>query len=226
MTTWSNNTQVEEADACSFCEARATFILSDELFAVIHTLCKEVRSEWQMLLIGEERDNHVVYANDYYIPKQTVTAASVTNNECFDLQRIQDMGIVIGIHSHGSMKAWFSKTDHDCANTSPIKNNIVVNNDQDFVGVRAITLPCGMVKFIDADVVRDIPAIQPVDKVRGVKHIETKKYVSPSPAHIGFGNTAFCNAGYNPPALKGTRKKHAFDMDDTFFGYQGGMYAD
>jgi hypothetical protein len=214
MTTWTNNVKVHEADECSHCEdTRATFVLTDELFGVIQKLCADIKGEWQALLIGEERENNVVYAHDYYIPKQTVTSASVTNNECFDVERIKAMGIVIGIHSHGTMGAYFSTTDHDCTNTSPIKNNIVVNNKQEFVGTKALTLPCGMIKFLDADVVRDMPEITPVEEIKDVKNIEEKTYTYGTNL-LHFGNTGvFDNSAYVQGALGGKRKKHSFNFE-------------
>lgn len=216
MTTWSNEKKVAEADACSFCkEAHAKFILTDELFAVISKLCKDVETEWQALLIGEERENNVVYMHDYYIPKQTVTSANVTNDECFEVERIREMGIVGGIHSHGNMGVFFSKTDHDCTNTSPIKNNIVVNNKFEFKALKALTLPCGMVKFLDADVVRDIPPILPVDVIRDVGNISKKSYGYNDDDDYGYRSL---RGGYESPSMCGMpaldekRHAHAFEF--------------
>lgn len=229
MTTWSNEKKIDEAEDCSYCGVdRATFILTDELFGVIKTLCADVKTEWQALLIGEERDNNVVYMHDYYIPKQTVTTGNVINDECFTVDRIKEMGIVGGIHSHGEMGVFFSKTDHDCTNTSPIKNNIVVNNKNEFLGTKALTLPCGMIKFLDAVVTREMPVVIPAKTVKGVKHIEQKAYTYYEPADtFGYGMGAykpnnFCNAGfsdsdylrYGESHIKGTRKKHAFQIEE------------
>ncbi len=235
MTVWSNANKIEEAHECSYCgdATRATFILTDELFGVFKHLCKNVKTEWQALLIGEERDGNVVFMNDYYIPKQTVTSATVINDECFTVKRLKKMRIVGGIHSHGGMRPFFSTTDHDCTNTSPIKNNIVINNDNVFVATKAIILPCGMVKFLDADVTREMPAIEPVNKVRNVKHIEQSKYtyLTPSTTKFGGGMGAWARESdfddhphysgwdkdysrYGENFIKGTRKKHAFDFEN------------
>jgi proteasome lid subunit RPN8/RPN11 len=143
--TWKlENAKSNVADECSFCDSgRATFILSDEIFGVVKHLCTKVKTEWQMLLKGEEREGNVVYFNDYYIPKQQVSSASVSSDECMDLERVQELGIIGTIHSHSDMGVFFSGVDHEHTNTSFIVNHIVCNNKGEYLGQKALTLPCG-----------------------------------------------------------------------------------
>jgi len=187
--------------------------------------CEQVKTEWQVLLIGEEREDNVVYCDDYFIPKQEVTSASVTNIDCIDKKVIEDKSIVGTIHSHGNMSVFFSTTDEESTNTSLIKNHIVTNNNGDYVGTKAIDLPCGMKRFIDAQITRDLPHIKMAGKVKGIKNIGTRTYVTTYPTYpLGYqgGYTkrdTFCSAGLDDMPYDSTmmgvgkRKKHAFDFE-------------
>ena len=217
---WTTGSKTEIADDCSHCNAdSATFILTDKLFGVIAKLCEDIESEWQMLLIGEESEDNVVIMHDYYVPKQEVTSATVTNIDCIDKQRIEELGIVGTIHSHSSMAVFFSSKDEESTNTSLIKNHIVCNNDGKYVGTKALDLPCGMKKFIPANVTRDMPKIVMAKNVKGIKNIEKKTYSYPKGGYYGGGGylggrESFCDAGDTTPyLLGGKRKKHAFQFE-------------
>ena len=208
--TWTTGQKPNVAEECSYCDSgKARFILSDDLFGVISKLCKDVVTEWQMLLTGEERENNEVYFNGYYIPEQSVSSASVKMNECMDLEEVQRRGIIATIHSHGSMKVFFSGTDYTDTNTSFIKNHMVVNNKNEFVGTKAIELPCGMKRFIDATISRDTPPIVMPDAVEGVDKIS--KIVIAS-----YGKGYDDILGESHIQTKTTRKKHAWRFADDY----------
>lgn len=153
---WSTGEKHNCASACSWAEehqqdSSLTILISRPVEAAIMTLCKKIKDEWQMLLLGEEVEGGLLIT-DYYIPKQQVTAASVKNLDCIDAAFIRDRGVVATIHSHSNMAVFFSSTDDEYTNNSLIKNHIVVNNRYETTAVMRRALPCGMVKFVKAKV--------------------------------------------------------------------------
>jgi hypothetical protein len=175
-----------------------------------------------MLLIGTEHEGNVVRITDYYVPEQKVTSASVKMNECMDLETVQKLGIVATIHSHASMKVFFSGTDYTETNTSFIKNHIVVNNKQEFIATKAIELPCGMKRFIDAVVTRDLPAIDTATEVKGMDKIEKYTYTPPAYDSKRKYTSLLEREQWDSDFLAEsyidthkTRKRHAFDMLDS-----------
>ena len=233
---WSVGKEPEVARACSFCTAeKATIIISDEVLAAIYQLCEKVEDEWQMLLTGtEDAEKHVVRVTGYYIPKQEITAASVKNLDCIDKARIDELGIVATIHSHSNMDVFFSHTDETKTNKSLIKNHIVWNNKGEYKAIRAVRLPCGMNKFIDATVVRDMPPLPKIKKVKGYKKIKKPEYKYPARGYHTINDDDICTpspasqwrsepkrkdlieGGVDRDAIRdneviaGTRKHHAF----------------
>lgn len=185
----------------------------DVLSAVFY-LCREVKTEWQMLLVGAEVGQKVV-VNGYYIPKQEVTASTVTNLEAIDREFIDSRDIVGTIHSHSDMGVFFSTVDDEFTNMSWIKHHVVVNNKHDFVAKSRYDLKCGGVKFVDSKVETMIPTSQAAE---GSEKIAKKVYTPP----VG---------GYNSVAKHGwdwnTGKKSGLAKDEHDYGvYNQGRYVD
>lgn len=154
---WNTGTELNCASACSWSDKNTPkfqVFLSKEVLAVIHQLCRDVEVEWQMLLTGVESSTGVI-ATGYYIPKQEVTGSTVKNLDCIDQAFIQQHQVVATIHSHSDMGVFFSPTDEQFTNSSFIKTHLVVNNKHEFVACSRISIPCGMEKFIKAEVVTE-----------------------------------------------------------------------
>ncbi len=129
---------------CDYAEKLTKKIMVNRfVMSVIHKMCKEVKTEWQMLLSGTVGDS-CVNVTGYYVPKQSVTGSSVENLEPINKELIESKGIVAGIHSHSDMGVFFSPTDNTM-NMGDIEFNIVVNNRNDVLAVQKVELPCGSV---------------------------------------------------------------------------------
>jgi proteasome lid subunit RPN8/RPN11 len=159
-----------EAKECSWsCKNKAedpVIMLSEKVTTSIMWLMENKNVEWQMLLSGKVYDfpgeGEVLSIDDFYIPKQRVSGATVHNEDCIDKQFIEERKIICTIHSHVSMGAFFSSTDMTECNTSPIKYHIVMNNKYEYQSVKQVKLPCGMLKFVKCDVVLYSPkSVQP-----------------------------------------------------------------
>lgn len=149
-----------EAKDCSWsCKNKAdepVIMLNEKVTTAIMWLMENKNVEWQMLLSGKVYDfpdeGEVLSIDDFYIPKQRVSGATVHNEDCIDKQFIEERKIICTIHSHVSMGAFFSSTDMTECNTSPIKYHIVMNNSYEYQSVKQIKLPCGMLKFVKCEV--------------------------------------------------------------------------
>lgn len=153
---WHTGTDAEDlcAKDCSWAEKNqmkeCVILLSEKAGAAISYLIKKVRVEWQLLLCGTVEDTperEVVHIVDYFIPKQVVGAAHVTNLDCVDRKTIAEKGIVATIHSHSTMESFFSGTDIRECNSSPIVYHAVINNRYEYQAVKQRKLACGMFRF-------------------------------------------------------------------------------
>ncbi len=186
------------------------FHLAPEVMAVIRKLCDEIKVEWQMLLIG-----HVVggdaYIEDYWIPKQEVTAASIKNLELVDKDVIEEKRIIATIHSHASMAVFCSGVDDEFTNLSLIQRHIVVNNKMEFHAVTTWYLPNGNATFLKAKMRFES---QMAEEVRGIDNISKWVYTQPT----------------KYPVVKGFKKrkhKHAIITeltDDDYVALANGYY--
>lgn len=136
-------------------------------------LCAKVEVEWQALLKGSVDREGVVTITGYYIPKQEVGPAFVKNLDVIDDVFIAEHHIVAGVHSHAGMSCFFSTTDVDHTNMSLIRHNIVVNNEGKYKAQSRVELPCGMVKFIDAELTT---YGEPAIVIPGIDNIVKKTY--------------------------------------------------
>jgi hypothetical protein len=214
---WDTGTERELAKDCSFCDYEATIILSDEVLSVMQRLCDIIKEEWQILLIGTD-DGMTVKCTDYYIPEQEYGGAHVHQKECVNAKMIEEMGIVCGAHSHSTFAPYFSATD-DITNNSLIRNHLVTNNAGKFVATKRVDLPCGMKKFVDAKVIRDLPELPTIKKVKGIKRMTKSAPIIVN--HLGKPYGGYTpgpmygqiNMGYGTlDSLPGTRKAHAFNL--------------
>jgi len=196
---WDTGTSAKEAKDCSFCgERKVTIQLTPKVLGVVRKLCEDIKVEWQMLLRGTVTDD-LVLVNDYYIPHQEVGSASVTNLDCIDKTRIDELGIVATIHSHAEMGVFFSSTDEQYTNSSLIKYHIVCNNAGEFKATGRINLPCGMMKYLDARVTPSYTMAQKVKGFEKIKKQEPYVYQYSLPAYYnrqddslwGFGKHAY-----------------------------------
>ena len=180
-----------------------------EIDCVIKKLCKDIESEWQILLKCEVKDGNVV-VDGYYIPKQEVTGATVKNLDCIDKQFIEENRIIATMHSHSSMGCFFSSTDEEFTNMSLIDNHIVVNNKGEYKACIKYILPCGMTKFFETTMVVDYVQSDEI-KIDGVENITKKPFVSNI---VRYNNKR-----------KGKNKKYALSEADKFmYGESYGMY--
>ncbi len=125
-----------------------------------------------MCLIGRVMENGDVAVDGYYIPKQSVTAASVRNEEPITLSFIKEYNVVASIHSHANMQVFFSSTDEQ-TNRSLIRYHIVTNNRGDYLAVGRVMLPCGAQLMLDVEVVMCQAAMK--GEVIGMDKIERPK---------------------------------------------------
>lgn len=150
---WDTGDAPKVCTNCDFTPAtqKSKIMMDIEVWKTIMALCKTVKLEWQALLKGTVDEHGVIHINGYYIPEQEVSAASVKNLAIIDDEFIALHQIVAGVHSHGEMGVFFSSTDVEHTNMSLIKHNIVVNNKFEYKAQSRVELPCGMVKFIDGE---------------------------------------------------------------------------
>lgn len=220
---WSVGEAPKECTKCDHVgDDKTRVLVHPDVLSAIFYLCREVKSEWQMLLVGSEVGNTVT-VDGYYIPKQEVTAASVKNLEAIDEEFIKSRSIVATIHSHADMTVFFSAVDDECTNMSWIKHHLVVNNKGEFIAKTRHDLACGMVKFNEASVETLIPN---KDGAQGSENITKKVY--------GFQT----NNTYTPPANRETPKAYIpwYERPENGFrknkdgiyvrnyGHEGGVY--
>jgi len=171
---WDTGDKCTNADECSWAEqyTGSTIWLTPEVQSVIKKLCKDIESEWQMLLTGIE-NKEGVWVTGYWIPKQEVTLSSVKNLDLINADVIKERGIICTIHSHASMGVFFSGVDEKFTNNSLIKNHIVVNNKGEMKACMRYELPCKMTHFFDANVSVISPIIESIE---GFDNITKKTY--------------------------------------------------
>ena len=180
--TWKNDSKWDTGDAedvrcddCSWAEKNLTtkpLVIHPDVMAVARQLCNLIQREWQMLLTGREETGRV-WINGYYIPEQETTLGTVSNLECIDQAKIDELGIVATMHSHNNMGVFFSHTDVTDTNCSLIRHHIVVNNSGEMKAVSRLVLPCGLEKF--EDVVVAIHT-ENADRIEGISKIKEKTY--------------------------------------------------
>lgn len=103
-------------------------------------------SEWLAYLKGyynEEQKSYVV--TELVVPKQQVTGASVEGIEPIE----DETGIIGTIHSHNTMGAFFSGTDHDYIGSND-QIMIVIGKDCQTKQQIRQTLPCGALMLMEA----------------------------------------------------------------------------
>lgn len=151
---WDTGDAPKVCTDCSFLpkDTKQKILVDYEIWKTLMAICSTVKVEWQALLTGTIDEQGVVHVKGYWIPKQEVSASSVKNLDLIDDVVIVEKGIVAGVHSHGTMACFFSQTDMDDTNMSLIKHHIVVNNQALYKAQSRVELPCGMAKFVDAEV--------------------------------------------------------------------------
>ena len=113
------------------------------VMAKINALMKKYTNlEWLGYLVG--RDGNIV--DDVYLPKQKVSAGSVT-----DIEVIPEISIIGVIHSHHGLGLHnFSGTDHAYINDNH-RLSILVWHEKDHIGINGqnkITLECGSTMIV------------------------------------------------------------------------------
>jgi proteasome lid subunit RPN8/RPN11 len=223
---WDTGEKCTTAEKCSWSEQYrgATIWISPEVQAVIRKLCADVVEEWQMMLTGVEKKEGV-FVTGYWIPKQEITQASVTNLDCIDAKLIEEKGIVATIHSHGTMGVFFSTTDVESTNSSLIKNHIVVNNKGEMKATMRYELPCGLTHFFEATAKVVVPVI---DTIEGFENITKKTYVHTYPMgktwkdDTWVGGKNYQNA-WNTKHKKNKKSKrpHALELERGYTNQHG-----
>jgi len=168
---WSTGDEHKFCTSCDYVEKlmpEEKIIIPMKLYLLFKHICKEIKSEWQMLLVGT-KDGDRIRIVDYYIPQQTVTFATVKNEECIDAAFIAQHSIIATLHSHSSMATGFSRTDVEMTNlSSPLQYHIVTNNDGEYTAAQVITLPCSMKTMQEIAVLIewDTPDIIGLEKIK------------------------------------------------------------
>lgn len=171
---WNTGDAPKVCENCDWLprDNKQRIMVNHEVWKSLMGICSKVKLEWQALLTGTIEDG-VVHVTGYWIPKQEVSQASVKNLDLVDDVVIATRGIVAGVHSHGNMACFFSQTDVDDTNMSLIKHNIVINNQNQYKAQSRIELPCGLVKFVDAEV---FTVGEPVTDLVGLENITERTY--------------------------------------------------
>lgn len=182
---WDTGDGAKEATACSHCgDKKYQYHFDPIVWGTIKALCREKPKEWQALLIGYEQGLDV-FITGYYICYQHTTGSSVKNNEAITKEFIAGHKIIAGIHSHSDMGVFFSDTDDDATNMSFIRHNIVVNNKLEFKAKTRVDLPCGMVKFMDANIGIAVPEVT-AEEIEGLDKIKEITYGGVSNNYLGY----------------------------------------
>jgi len=235
--TWEIETPTVAED-CSFCDNAPTrkFVLTPMVMSTIRALCKEVKREWQILLVGKETEDGI-YVHDYIITEQETSEASVKNLGDVDKAFTKKHKLVGTCHSHGNMGVFFSRTDDVCTNFSMLKNHIVTNNKGEFKAISRVVLPCGLVKFADALVHMKVPDVVAKD-IKGLENIKERTCIATPYAGSYYNDEErFMPKDNNSPISyhsgstenitwkRGNKRNHAFkygqDDDLTGGGYGG-----
>lgn len=186
---WDTGDAPEVCKNCDYLPSnmKQKFRFQHDVWKVMMALCSNVKVEWQALLKGTIDEDGVINITGYIIPQQEVTASNVKNLEVVDDVYITANQIIAGIHSHGNMGVFFSGTDDEHTNMSLIKHNIVVNNRGEYKATSRVELPCGLVKFIEGEVVT---VGDPSVVIEGIEKIVHKTFgFIPSDIKEGKWNT-------------------------------------
>lgn len=135
--------ELDTVEKCSKAPSEIEVLIEPLVKVKIERLMEKFKStEWLAYLLGEG-----INVTDIYIPKQKVSAGSVTDIETSACNRLPVIGV---IHSHHSMGHSFSGTDNEWIN----QNNdisLCISHDGISGHVRWET-PCGSMKTVDAKV--------------------------------------------------------------------------
>lgn len=173
---WDTGDAPKVCTDCSYLSTtqKQKILMNYDVWKTLMAICGTVKVEWQALLTGSVDAEGIVHITGYFIPKQEVTGTSVKNLDLIDDVVIQERSIVAGVHSHANMACFFSSTDDECTNMSLIRHNIVVNNDGKYKAQSRVDLPCGLVKFVNAEV---FTVGEPSISVVGLENIKERVYV-------------------------------------------------
>jgi proteasome lid subunit RPN8/RPN11 len=193
-------------------------VIGQDLWKIFKAMLKKFpNDEWQMLLIGEVKEDSC-YVSDYYITKQEVGSAVVTHKDEITIDDIKAKGYVAGIHSHVSMPVNASTTDIEDSIMSPIPYHIIINNKLEVAGYRKATLPCG--GFVTADCEVFVEGEIDLDsiEIRGLENITKKTYATGGVVydHTKNDNARVIRRGYGYNGYDG------YD-DEKMNGYAGHM---
>jgi hypothetical protein len=131
-------------------------------------LTKGLSTEWIGYLHATQQEDGSFQVTGITVPKQEVGAASVTPKET-----VQSEGVV---HSHVSMKAFFSGTDDDYINENH-DFSIVVNKSEEYAAVARLKLPCKAMSIVDTEVEIIQPGVDVTAFIEEAKkNIEEKTY--------------------------------------------------
>lgn len=180
---WDTGTAKPCADECSYAEDHldymTTVFIPLGISKVIKALDRKFpHAEWQMLLCGSRTSSDRVVITDYRIPKQEVGAATVTNLDCIDKDYIEEHNVIATMHSHVNMGTSPSHTDKEKTNKSQIDLHIIVNHRGNYTALEKVSLPCGLVTFIDAEVEWEEVAEEDTNIV-GLENISECEYKYP-----------------------------------------------
>lgn len=203
-------------------------ILSFKVQAAIKYLCEHIEVEWQMFLTGKTYEDGSVYCEDFIIPKQKVTAASVESLEIVDKEYVKKHDIVANIHSHGTMGVFFSPTDDTANNFIPI--NIVTNNKEEYKAVSHYELPCGCSINKKAKVLYEV-RIATEEEMEDVKNIEIVKYTHVTKWRGKNDNKRedkelFSIEDSEPTKFDNTSFGNLFDKDGNYIGDEPDYWPD
>lgn len=135
---------------------------------VVRSLTAKVKEEFQLYLIGKKVAKDDIVVEDYYIPKQIITPASVEHRDIIDAHVVRDMKIVALLHSHGTMQTFFSPTDFKTIAASCVEYHIITNNKGEFTGKRRWLIPGGNYLALAIDIM----TLEPEVEIVGMERIE------------------------------------------------------
>lgn len=217
-TGWHTGTPAND-NYCSKCEYsekqknETRIYLTPDIYALLTRMVDIVKTEFQVLLTGRiENGNPVI--NDYYIPKQRVTGATVKNDDCIDAAMIAERGIIATVHSHAGMGVFFSGTDVNETNlNAAIKYHIVINNKMEYCAVEIVSLPCGMKTTRNISFSLTLPETD----ITGLDNITKETFTSVQ--HWGGAGSLFAGT-------KKEKKPDAAGHDYNAFGYPADAFSD
>jgi len=122
-----------------------TVYVEGRAHAKIQALLEEYdKLEWLAWCVGEASED-AIHIRDIEVPEQRVTAVTA---EAISLPPEGTVGV---IHSHHSMGAFFSSTDHDTMN--PNARVSIVVSSKGWAAKARVQVPCGHYYYADAQIV-------------------------------------------------------------------------